>query len=71
MTKKLKVCFLLLLLTLVTVFSVGCTPGASSLVDATAVQLETSLISGMNSMLTFVMYKAFGVYNQAAQLGAV
>jgi hypothetical protein len=71
MTKKLKACFLSLLVTLVTVFSAGCTAGISSLLDATAVQLETSLISGMNNFLTFVMYKAFGVYDQALQLGAV
>lgn len=72
MTKKLKGWFLSLLLTVVVMFPFGCTTtGSSSLQDATAVQLETSLITGMDSVLTFLIYKAFNIYNQASLLGAV
>jgi len=74
MSKKLKVWMLSLLLTVVMVLSSGCTlggSGTSNLQDATAVQLETSLISGMNSILSYTIYKAFGIYNQVAQTGGL
>ena len=72
MKSKVTVWFLTLIVAVTLIVSPGCDgTGTSSLLDATAVQLETSLISGMDSMLTFLMYKAFGIYDQAAAMGGL
>ncbi len=71
MKSKVTVWFLTLLLAVTMMLSLGCDGGTSNLLDATAVQLETSLISGMDSMLTFLMYKSFGIYDQAIAMGGL
>jgi hypothetical protein len=66
MKDRLKAWLLLVLLAIPLACPLGCdgTGGSSVLTDAAAVQLETSLISSMNGVLTFIVYKTFNIPQQ-------
>lgn len=72
MKKKLGTCLGVLgILAAMAVLPFGCTTGTTdtALQNATAVQLETSLISSMDGLLTYAIYKALHLPVSTSTLG--